>query len=48
MMPSNVLGAFPALGFEFDATIKPYYLLFDEIKLRESAGFEELCSMSFP
>jgi hypothetical protein len=26
---------------------EPYELLFDEVKLRESADFEELCSVSF-
>jgi hypothetical protein len=27
---------------------EPYELLVDEVKLRESAGFEELCSLTFP
>jgi hypothetical protein len=40
MMPCNVWGAFRALGIEFDTRSEPYELLFDEVKLRESAGFE--------
>jgi hypothetical protein len=48
MMPPNVCRAFNALGFECDTRREPYELLFDEEKLRESAGFEELCSVTFP
>jgi hypothetical protein len=48
MARSNVWGTFRALGFEFDTRRWPYELLFDEVKLRESAGFEELCSVTFP
>jgi hypothetical protein len=46
----NVRGTFLAFGFEFefDTRREPYELLFDEVKLRESAGREELCSMTFP
>jgi hypothetical protein len=43
----SVWGTFRALGFEFDTRREPYELLFDEVKLRESARFEELCSMTF-
>jgi hypothetical protein len=31
------------LGFEFDKRRESDDLLFDEVKLRESAGCEELC-----
>jgi hypothetical protein len=48
MTRPNVWGTFRALGFEFDTSREPYELLFDEVKLRESAGFEELCSVTFP
>jgi hypothetical protein len=48
MARPNVFGTFRALGFEFDTKRDPYELLFDERKLRESAGFEELCSVTFP
>jgi hypothetical protein len=41
-------GAFQALGLEFDVKNVPYGLLFDEIKLRESAGFQERWSIDFP
>jgi hypothetical protein len=44
----NVYGAFRALGIEFDMRKEPYELLFDEVKSRESAGCEELCSTTFP
>jgi hypothetical protein len=45
IVPFNVWGAFRAFGleFEFDTRREPYRLLFDEEKLRGSAGFEELC-----
>jgi hypothetical protein len=50
MTRPNVWGTFRALGceFEFDTRRELYELLFDEVKLRESAGFDELCSMTFP
>jgi hypothetical protein len=50
MVRPNFCGTFRAfgLGFEFDMRREPYELLFDGIKLRESAGFEELCSVTFP
>jgi hypothetical protein len=48
MIWPNTWGAFRALGFEFDVRNVPYRLLFDEIKLRESAGFRELWSVDFP
>jgi hypothetical protein len=50
MARPNVCGKFRALGFgfEFDTRRDPYELLFDEIKLRASASFEELCSVTFP
>jgi hypothetical protein len=46
-VPSNVWGAFHALALEFATTSKPYGLLFDEVKLRESAGLYDLCSADF-
>jgi hypothetical protein len=50
MSRPNVWGTFRALGFEFefDTRRDPYELLFDEVKLRESAVFEELCSVTLP
>jgi hypothetical protein len=50
MVEPKIWGAFQALGFEFefDTTSKPYRLLFNEEKLRESAGFRELWSIDFP
>jgi hypothetical protein len=47
MARPNVWGTFCALVFEFDTRREPYELLFDEAKLRESAGFQELCSVMF-
>jgi hypothetical protein len=46
----NIWATFCALGFEFefDTRREPDELLFDGVKLRESAGFEELRSMTFP
>jgi hypothetical protein len=38
----NVWGAFYALGLDFDTKDEPYRVLFNEKKLRESAGFREL------
>jgi hypothetical protein len=48
MARPNVWGTFRALGFEFDPRREPYELLFDELKLMESTGFEELWSATFP
>jgi hypothetical protein len=50
MIQPNRRRAFFALGleFEFDMRRDPYGLLFDEVKLRASAGFEELWSADFP
>jgi hypothetical protein len=44
MVKPILCGAFQALAFEFefDTTSQPYQLLFNEEKLRESAGFREL------
>jgi hypothetical protein len=48
MIQLNIGSAFRALGLEFDTRREPYGLLFDEEKLRESAGFQELLSVDFP
>jgi hypothetical protein len=48
MARANVWRTFRALGFEFDTRREPHDLLFDEVKLGESARFEELCSMTLP
>jgi hypothetical protein len=48
MVLANVCRTFRALGLEFDTRREPYWLLFDEIELRESAGFEEQWSVDFP
>jgi hypothetical protein len=47
-VPSNVWRAFRAPGVAFDTRREPYWLLFDEVKLRENAGFRELCSVDVP
>jgi hypothetical protein len=47
-VPSNVWGAFQALGLEFDMRREPYRLFFDEVKLRGSAGLQALWSVDFP
>jgi hypothetical protein len=39
MVEPNIWGAFQATGFEFDTEAEPYRLLFNEEKLRQSAGF---------
>jgi hypothetical protein len=44
----NVWGTFRALGFDFDTRRDPYELFFDEIMVRESAGFQEPWSVDFP
>jgi hypothetical protein len=48
MVPSNVWGAFPALGLDFDTRREPSWLLFDEEKLRGRAGLQDLWSVDFP
>jgi hypothetical protein len=48
MVPSNVWGAFHALGFDYDTRRDLSRLLFDEGKLRGSAGFQALWSLDFP
>jgi hypothetical protein len=54
MVSSNVWRAFRAFGLEFefesefDTRSGPSGLLFDEVKLRETAGLEELWSVDFP
>jgi hypothetical protein len=42
MIGPDIWRAFRALGLEFDVRSVSYRLLFDEMKLRESAGFQEL------
>jgi hypothetical protein len=52
MVELNIWGAFQAIGFEFefefDAETEPYRFLFNEEKLRQSAGIRELWSIPFP
>jgi len=36
------------IGFAFDTEHNPYTLLFDEKKLRESPGFQELWALDYP
>jgi hypothetical protein len=50
MVELNIWGAFRAIGFEFefDTEAEPYRLLFNEEKLRQSAGFRELWLIDFP
>jgi hypothetical protein len=48
MVPSNVWGAFHALGFDYDTRREPSRLLFDEGTLRGSGGFQELWSLDLP
>jgi hypothetical protein len=49
MAEPNIWGAFQRLGFEFEfhTTSESDRLLFNEEKLRESAGFRELRSIDF-
>jgi hypothetical protein len=47
MARPHVWRTFRALGFEFDRRREPYELLFDKINVRESAGFEEVRSVTF-
>jgi hypothetical protein len=42
MVEPNIWKDFQALVFEFDTTSEPYWLLFNEEKLMESAGVREL------
>jgi hypothetical protein len=44
----NIWRAFCALGFKFDTRREAYGLSFDEVTLRESASFDEPCSVTFP
>jgi hypothetical protein len=48
MSRPNIWRTFRALGFAFDTRREPSGLLFDEAKLRERTGFQELRSMTFP
>jgi hypothetical protein len=48
MVQSNVWGSFWALGLEFDTRRALARLLFDDVRLTESAGFQELWSVDFP
>jgi hypothetical protein len=45
---SNIWGAFRALRLGFNVRSVPYRRLVDEMKLRESAGFQERSSVDFP
>jgi hypothetical protein len=48
MIGHDILRAFRVLGLEFDVRNVPYRLLFDEIRLIESAGCWDLLSVDFP
>jgi hypothetical protein len=50
MVEPNIWGAFRAIGleFEFDIEAEPYRFLFNEEKLRQSAGFLGRWSIDFP
>jgi hypothetical protein len=48
MILPNIWGVFRALELDFDVRNVPDRLLFNEIKLRESAGFQELWYIDFP
>jgi hypothetical protein len=47
MVQPSIWGAFRARGLEFDMRREPRGLLFDEGKLRGSAGFQELWFVDF-
>jgi hypothetical protein len=47
LVPSNAWVAFPALTVSFATRREWYRLLFDKVKLRESAGFQEPSSVDF-
>jgi hypothetical protein len=48
MVPSNVWGAFHALGLDYDTKREPSRLLFNEEKLRGSGGFRSLWPLDSP
>jgi hypothetical protein len=48
MVEPNIWAAFQAIGFQYDMAAEPYRLLFNEEKLRESKGFQELWMIDFP
>jgi hypothetical protein len=41
-------GAFQEAGFEFDGSIWPYRIRFDEEKLRKSPPSQEIWNLDFP
>jgi hypothetical protein len=47
MARTNVWGTFRALAVEFDRRRELCWLLFDEVRMRKSAGFDELWSVDF-
>jgi hypothetical protein len=48
MVEPNIWAAFQTIGFEYDTGAEPDRLLFNEEKLRESKGFQELWMIDFP
>jgi hypothetical protein len=48
MIEGNIWGAFQEAGLEFDASVEPYRIRFDEEKLRRSPRFEEIWHLDFP
>jgi hypothetical protein len=48
LMEPTIWEAFRTIRFEFDMDLKPYRLLFDEKKLRQSWRFRELWWIHFP
>jgi hypothetical protein len=48
MIDMNILGAFRQIGLTFHAIDNIICLHFDEIRLRESPGFQELWEINYP
>jgi hypothetical protein len=48
MIEANIWGAFQEAGFYFDVSDEPYRILFDEEKLRQTPGFQEIWALDFP
>jgi hypothetical protein len=47
MIEANIWGAFQQAGFEFEVSVEPYHLRFDEKQLRVSPAFRDIWSLDF-
>jgi hypothetical protein len=48
MIEATILRAFQEAGFEFDASVDPYRIRFDDEKSRRSPAFREIWNLDFP